>query len=45
MGLILSILAFFLIYDTPLVHPRISTEEKQYLLSSQKSSKVFNYKN
>jgi len=39
-GILWSIAALFLIYDTPLVHPRISAEEKHYLLNSQKKVEV-----
>jgi hypothetical protein len=41
-GILWSFAAFFLIYDKPGQHPRVSVKEKQYLLSTQEqdSSKV-----
>lgn len=37
-GVLWSLAAIFLIYDTPMSHPRIGAEEKQYLLSSKMES-------
>nr|CAH0105935.1 unnamed protein product [Daphnia galeata] len=34
-GILWSVAAFFLIYDKPGQHPRVSVKEKQYLLSTQ----------
>uniref|UniRef100_A0A0P5XE04 Sialin n=1 Tax=Daphnia magna TaxID=35525 RepID=A0A0P5XE04_9CRUS len=37
-GISWSVVALFLIYDTPGRHPRVSVEEKQYLVSTQVQS-------
>lgn len=44
LGLLWSVLAFFLMTDSPSKHPRISVEEKQYLLSySQSKAKAWSF--
>lgn len=38
-GALWTVLGFFLIYDNPILHPRMSVDEKQYLHNYQLSSK------
>ena len=44
MGLVWSVLWWFLVYDTPAKHPRISIEEREYIekaLATRKGAKVY----
>jgi len=43
LGVICSILWFFLVYDSPAQHPRISSEEREYIekaLNTKAAEKV-----
>jgi len=47
LGVICSIMWFFLVYNSPAEHPRISTEEREYIetaLNAQATEKVWTLK-